>query len=77
MFFRMGCWGEYLDLREQICQEYIKVQNDELPKLYSLQNIVRMAISRRMRWAEHVTCRRLLGNGYKILVGMPEGKRPL
>jgi hypothetical protein len=36
-----------------------------------------MIKSRRMRWAGHVTC---MGEGrgvYRVLVGRPEGKRPL
>jgi hypothetical protein len=37
----------------------------------------RVIISRRMRWAEYVARIRELRNAYKILVGKPEGKRPL
>jgi hypothetical protein len=54
-----------------------KLHNDGLHSLYSSPNIVRMIKSRRMRWAGHVAC---TGEGrgvFKILVGMPEGKRPL
>jgi hypothetical protein len=38
---------------------------------------VRVIKSRRMRWAGHVAC---VGEGrdvYRVLVGKPEGKRPL
>jgi hypothetical protein len=54
-----------------------KLHNDELHSLYSLLNIVRVIKSRRMRWPGHVAC---MGEGrgvYRILVGRPEGKRPL
>jgi hypothetical protein len=54
-----------------------KLYNDELHDLYSLPNIVRVIKSRRMRWAGHVVC---MGEGrgaYRVLVGRPEGKRPL
>jgi hypothetical protein len=54
-----------------------KLHNDELHNLYSLPNIVRMIKSRRMRWVGHVA---RMGEGrgvYRILVGRPEGKRPL
>ena len=45
--------------------------------LYSSPNIVRVIKSRRMRWAGHVA-RMEEGRGvYKVLVGKPEGKRPL
>jgi hypothetical protein len=54
-----------------------KLHNDELHVLYSSPNIVRMIKSRRMRWAGHVE-RVEEGRGvYRVLVGRPEGKRPL
>jgi type II secretory pathway component PulF len=39
--------------------------------------IIRAIKSRRMRWAGHVTRIRAMRNSYKILVGKPEGNRPL
>jgi hypothetical protein len=53
-----------------------KLHNEELHKLYSSPNIIRMTKSRRVRWAGHVA---QLGekNSHRILVGKPEGKRPL
>jgi hypothetical protein len=54
-----------------------KFHNDELHSLYSSPNIVRMIKSRRMRWVGHVA---RMGEGrgvYRVLVGKPEGKRPL
>jgi hypothetical protein len=54
-----------------------RLHNDGLHDLYSSPNIVRVIKSRRMRWAGHVE---LMGEGrgaYRILVGRPEGKRPL
>ena len=43
----------------------------------SVPNIVRVVKSRRMRWAGHVA-RMGQGSGmYRVLVGKPEGKRPL
>jgi hypothetical protein len=54
-----------------------KLRNDELHDLYSPPNIVRVIKSRRMRWAGHVA-RMGKGRGaYRVLVGRPEGKRPL
>jgi hypothetical protein len=54
-----------------------KLHSDELHSLYSSPNIVRVIKSRRMRWAGHVA---RMGGGescLQILVGRPEGKRPL
>jgi hypothetical protein len=51
-----------------------KLLNEEFHNLYSLPNIIRMMKSRRMRWARHKWGKR---NEYRILVGKPEGKRPL
>jgi hypothetical protein len=54
-----------------------KLHNDELHSLYSLPNNVRVIKSRRIRWAGHVA---RMGEGrgfYRVLVGRPEGKRPL
>jgi hypothetical protein len=53
-----------------------KLHNDELHNLYSSPNIVRVIKSRRMRWAGHVACMEEGRGVYRVLVGMPEGKRP-
>ena len=54
-----------------------KLHNEELNSLYSSPNIVWVIKSRRMRWAGHVA-RMEEGRGvHKVLVGKPEGKRPL
>jgi hypothetical protein len=54
-----------------------KLHNGELYSLYSSPNIVRVIKSRRLRSVGHVA---RLGEGrsvYRVLVGRPEGKRPL
>jgi hypothetical protein len=50
--------------------------NEELHKLYSFPSIIRM-IKPRMRWAGHVARMGEKRNAWRILVGKPEGKRPL
>jgi hypothetical protein len=46
--------------------------------MYSLPNIVRVVKSRRMRWAGGHVARMGEGRGvHGVLVGKPEGKRPL
>jgi hypothetical protein len=50
---------------------------EELHDLYSSPTILRMIKSRRIRWAEHVA-RMGEGRGVcRVLVGKPEGNRPL
>jgi hypothetical protein len=56
---------------------WIKLHNDELHNLYSSPNIVRVIKSRRMRWAGHVARMGKRRGVYRVLVGRPEGKRPL
>ena len=57
--------------------EWRKLHNEELNDLYSSPIIVRVIKYRRMRWAGHVA-RTGEGRGvYRVLVGNPEGKRPL
>jgi hypothetical protein len=53
------------------------LHNDELHDHYSSPNIVRVIKSRRMRWAGHVARMGEGINAYRVLVGRPEGKRPL
>jgi hypothetical protein len=63
--------------RDEVTGEWRKLRNEELSDLYSLPNFVRVAKSRRMRWAGHVAC---MGEGrgvYRVLVGKPVGKIPL
>jgi len=53
------------------------MRNEELNDLYSPLNIVRMIKSRRMRWAGHVADMGEERWVYRVLVGKPEGRRPL
>jgi hypothetical protein len=49
----------------------------KLHDLYSSPSIIRIMKSRRMRWAGHVARIGENMNTHKLLVGKPEGKRPL
>jgi len=57
--------------------EWRKLHNDELNDLYSLPNIVRVVKSRQMRWAGYVARMGEDRGVHRVLVGKPEGKRPL
>ena len=63
--------------RDEVTGEWRKLHNEELNDLYSSPNIVRMIKSRRMRWAGHVASVGERRGVYRVLVGKPEGKRPL
>jgi len=63
--------------RDKVTREWRKLHNEELSDLYSLPIIVRVVKSRRMRWAGHVA-RMGQGRGvYRVVVGKPEGKKPM
>jgi hypothetical protein len=63
--------------RDEVTGEWRKLHNEELHDLYSSPSIIRIIKSRRMRWAGHVARMEEKRNAYRLLVGKPEGKRPL
>jgi hypothetical protein len=63
--------------RDEVTGEGRKLHSVELHNLYSSPDIIRQIKSRRMRWAGHVARMGEGRNVYRVLVGKPEGKRPL
>jgi hypothetical protein len=63
--------------RDEVTGDWRKVHNEELHNLYLSPCIIREITSRRMRWVGHVARMGENRNAYSILVGKPEGKRPL
>jgi len=63
--------------RDGVTGEWRRLHNEELNYLYSSPNIVRVVKSRRMRWAGHVARMGEVRGVYRVLVGKPEGRRPL
>ena len=61
----------------EVTGELRKLHNEELRDLYSLPNIVQVVKSRRMRWAGDVARMGEERGVHRVLVGKPEGKRPL
>ena len=63
--------------RDEVTGEWRRLHNEELNDLYCSPNIVRVIKSRRMRWAGHVARMGEERGMYRVLLGKPEGKRPL
>jgi hypothetical protein len=63
--------------RTEVTGEWRKLHDEELRILYSSPNIIRQIKSRRMRWVGHVACMGEERNVHNVLMGKPEGKRPL
>jgi hypothetical protein len=62
---------------DEVTGTWRRLHNEELYDLYCSLDIIRVIKSRRMRWAGHVA---RMGEGrgaYRVLVGRPEGRRPL
>jgi hypothetical protein len=63
--------------RDEVTGEWRKLHNKDLHDLHSSPSIIRIIKSRRMIWAGHVARLGEKRNAYRLLVGKPEGKRPL
>jgi hypothetical protein len=63
--------------RDEVTGGWRKLHNEELHRLYSSPSIDRVIKARRMRWAGHVARMGEVRGAYNILVGRPEGRRPL
>jgi hypothetical protein len=63
--------------RDGVTGGWRKLHNEELYNLYASPSIIRIIKSRRMKWVGHVARMGEKRNVYRLLVGKPEGKRPL
>jgi hypothetical protein len=63
--------------RDEVTGQWRKLHDGELHNLYSPPAIIRQINSRRMRWAQYVAHVGEQRNANRVLVGKPEGKRPL
>jgi hypothetical protein len=63
--------------RDEVTGDWRRLHKEELNDLYSSPNIVRVIKSRRMRWAGHVARMGEERGVYRVLVGKPEGRRPV
>ena len=67
----------YVPRRDEVTGELRKLHNEELNDLYSLPSICRVINSRKMRWTGHGARMGERRGVYRVLVGKPDGKRPL
>jgi hypothetical protein len=63
--------------KDEVTDKWRRLHIEELNDLYSLPNIIRVIISRRMRWAGHVASMAERRGVYRVLFGKLEGKIPL
>jgi hypothetical protein len=63
--------------RDDVTGGWRKLHNEELHGLYFSPSIVRVIKARRMRWVGYVARMGEVRGAYNILVGRPEGRRPL
>jgi hypothetical protein len=77
MYFRWVLRRVFGPKRDEVTGEWRKLHNEELRDLYSSSSIIRITKARRMRWAGHVARMGEKRNAYRLLVGKPQGKRPL
>jgi hypothetical protein len=63
--------------RDEVTREWRKLHNEELRDLYYSPSIIRVIKSRKISWAGHVARMGEKRNAYRLLVGKPEGQRPL
>jgi hypothetical protein len=63
--------------RDEVIREWRRLHNEELYDMYTSLNIIRVIKSRRMIWVGHLARTWERTGAYRVLVGKPEGKRPL
>jgi hypothetical protein len=62
---------------KEVAGEWRKLHHEELHDLYCSPNAIRVIMSSRMRWTGHVARRGEKIYTFRVLMGKPEGKRPL
>jgi hypothetical protein len=62
---------------DEVTGEWRKLRNEDLNDLYVSPDIIWVIKSRRMRRAGRAARMGLRKGAYRVLVGKPEGKRPL
>jgi hypothetical protein len=73
-----GVWEQGISVfgpkREEVAGGWRRPHNEKLHNFYDSPNIIRVIISKRMKWAWHVARMGQMRNAYKILVEKTVGK---
>ena len=77
VFENMVLRGIFGPRRDEVKGEWRRLHNEELNDLYCSPNVVWVIKWRRMRWAGHVARMGEERGLHRILVGKPDGRRPL
>jgi hypothetical protein len=67
----------FVPRRDEVAGGWRKLHNEELRDLYSSPSFIRIMKSRKMKWVEHIARMGEYRNAYRLLMGKPEGRRPL
>jgi hypothetical protein len=62
--------------REEVTGGWRRLHNEEPHNFYASPNVISVVKSRRVRCVGHVARMGTMRNAYKILVGIPERRRP-
>jgi hypothetical protein len=63
--------------RDEMTGRWKTLHYEELRDLHSSPSIIRIIMTKRMRWVGHVARMGAKRTPYRLLVGKPDGKRPL
>ena len=77
VFENMVLWRIFGPKRDEVTGEWRRLHKKGLYALYSSQNIIRIIKSRGPKWAGHAARMEERRGGYRVLVGKPEGRKPL
>jgi hypothetical protein len=67
----------FVSKTDELTGEWRKLHNEKLNDLYSPPNNIRLIKSRIIKLMGHVVCIEEKSGVYRVLLGKPEGKKPL
>jgi hypothetical protein len=77
VFEKRVLWRIFGPKRDKVVGGWTELHNEELHNLYYWSSIIRTSKSKMMIWVGHLCTHGERRNSYRLLIGKPEGKRPL